>query len=79
MFDFENELRIFTSGGGLDELPNEDRLAPSRPASRPMSHSDVVSESLKRDVVLGGDKWSVGVRIMSSSFPGSLSSLRNYG
>ena len=56
MFDFENELRIFTSGGGLDELPNEDRLAPSRPASRPMSHSDVVSESLKRDVVLGGDK-----------------------
>lgn len=47
----------FTSAGGLDELPNDDMLAPSRPVATPsISHSDVVSESLKRDVVLGGDK-----------------------
>lgn len=46
-----------TSGGGLDELPNEDMLAPSRPGVSPsMSHSDVASESLRRDIVLGGDK-----------------------
>lgn len=48
---------IFTSGGGLDELPKDDMLAPSRLTVKPsISHSDVVSESLKRDVVLGGDK-----------------------
>lgn len=47
----------FTSSGGLDELPKEDILAPSLPAVIPsISHSDVVSESLKREVVLGGDK-----------------------
>lgn len=31
------------------------------------SNSDKVSESLKRDVVLGGDKYSVGVTIKSNS------------
>lgn len=45
-----------TSGGGLEELPSDEILAPSRPVVRPSrSHSDV-SESLSRDVVLGGDK-----------------------
>lgn len=45
-----------TSGGGLDELPSDDMLAPSRPVVNPsISHSDV-SESLSRDVVLGGDR-----------------------
>lgn len=47
----------FTSGGGLDELPSDDTLAPSRPVIRPsISHSEVVSESLNLEVVLGGDK-----------------------
>lgn len=47
----------FTSGGGLDELPKDDTLAPSRPVIKPsISHSEVVSESLNREVVLGGDK-----------------------
>lgn len=47
-----------TSGGGLDDDPSDEMLAPSRLAVMPsISHSDVVSESLKRDVVvLGGDK-----------------------
>jgi hypothetical protein len=53
-----------TSGGGLDELPSDEMLAPSRPVVNPsISHSDV-SESLRRDVVLGGERcerWSVGV------------------
>jgi hypothetical protein len=45
-----------TSGGGLDELPSDDMLAPSRPVVNPsISHSDV-SESLSREVVLGGDR-----------------------
>lgn len=45
-----------TSGGGLEELPNDEMLAPSRPVINPsISHSDV-SESLSREVVLGGDK-----------------------
>jgi hypothetical protein len=45
-----------TSGGGLDELPSDEMLAPSRPVVNPsISHSDV-SESLSRDVVLGGDR-----------------------
>lgn len=45
-----------TSGGGLEELPKDEMLAPSRPVVNPsISHSDV-SESLSRDVVLGGDK-----------------------
>jgi hypothetical protein len=45
-----------TSGGGLDELPSDEMLAPSRPVVNPsISHSDV-SESLRRDVVLGGDR-----------------------
>lgn len=61
-----------TSGGGLDELPNEDILAPSRPVLIPSkSTSDVVSESLNRDIVLGGDKWSVGVSIISISLEAS--------
>lgn len=42
---------MFTSGGGLDDDPSDE------PAVMPsISHSDVVSESLSRDVVLGGDK-----------------------
>lgn len=49
-------LKSSTSGGGLDELPNDDMLAPSRPVVNPsISHSDV-SESLSREVVLGGDR-----------------------
>lgn len=45
-----------TSGGGLEELPKDEMLAPSRPVVNPsISHSDV-SESLSRDVVEGGDK-----------------------
>jgi hypothetical protein len=49
-------IEIYTSGGGLEELPMDDILAPSRPVVNPSkSHSDV-SESLNRDVVLGGDK-----------------------
>lgn len=63
------------SGGGLDELPTLDMLAPSATLlsladplpSQSSSHSDVVSESESRDVVLGGDKWSVGVNIRSNS------------
>lgn len=58
------EGKLCTSGGGLAELPSEDRLAPSRPD---LSLSDRVSESLSRDVVLGGDKWSVGVCTTSRS------------
>lgn len=49
-------LKSSTSGGGLDELPSDDMLAPSRPVVNPsISHSDV-SESLSREVVLGGDR-----------------------
>lgn len=48
---------VCTSGGGLAELPSDEMLAPSRLAVTPsISHSDVVSESLSREVVLGGDK-----------------------
>lgn len=48
---------VYTSGGGLELLPIDEMLAPSRPVVKPSkSHSDVVSESLNRDVVLGGDK-----------------------
>lgn len=48
-------VKSYTSGGGL-ELPREDKLAPSRPVINPsISHSDV-SESLRREVVLGGDR-----------------------
>lgn len=50
-------IEMFTSGGGLDDDPSDEMLAPSRLAVMPSkSHSDVVSESLSRDVVLGGDK-----------------------
>lgn len=41
-------------GGGLAELPIDEMLAPGVIPS--MSQSDVVSESLRRDMVLGGDK-----------------------
>lgn len=59
--DFKNidvtiHFKASTSGGGLDELPSDDMLAPSRPVVNPsISHSDV-SESLSREVVLGGDR-----------------------
>lgn len=50
------EMESSTSGGGLDELPSDEMLAPSRPVVNPsISHSDV-SESLSREVVLGGDR-----------------------
>lgn len=49
-------LTNFTSGGGLDD-PTDDTLAPSRAVIRPsISHSEVVSESVYLEVVLGGDK-----------------------
>lgn len=45
---------VTSSSGGLLELPMDDMLAPGVIPST--SHSDVVSESLRRDIVLGGDK-----------------------
>lgn len=45
---------VTSNSGGLAELPIDEMLAPGVVPS--MSHSDVVSESLRRDIVLGGDK-----------------------
>lgn len=56
--------QISDSGGGLEELPTLDILAPSATLlsladplpSQSSSHSDVVSESDNLDVVLGGER-----------------------
>lgn len=51
--DGKEWMTNFTSGGGLDD----ETLAPSRAVIRPsISHSEVVSESVHLEVVLGGDK-----------------------
>lgn len=62
LLDFLSQTSL--SGGGLDELPTLDMLAPSatlRSLADPLpsqsnSHSDVVSESDRREVVLGGER-----------------------
>lgn len=56
LFYFFSVVVVVTSsrGGGLAELPIDEMLAPGVIPS--MSQSDVVSESLRRDMVLGGDK-----------------------
>lgn len=65
-------LLDFRSLGGDDELPTLLTLAPSAPRlSRPpsISHSDGVSESEKREPVLGGERCSLGVKATSSCGP----------
>lgn len=51
----------------LAELPRLLTEAPSATLLSRVSSRSEGSESERRDVVLGGDRWSVGVRAMSTS------------